>query len=287
MGSYLNPAREMDEKKNRIGLREESIPSSRQEIEENILKELCEMEKHNHSGCVQELCRRIGLSRHEMSYYLKQMVRHGYIYPEEKRDVVRLTEYGRITGEMCLHRHKTFSQLLQFTGVDAETADEDACRIEHVVSSQTVQRVSHFVHYGESFIRTLTKTDLRFRYQPGVYEFMMGIYYMEKTCPRRLAREFSFFSETITLRAELDRSWFELCRAANKSGRECLWYMNPEKEWVKAQEEDGRIRIPSAAFEYTIRQNDPLIEGVAVIVFAEEGRRPSEWEGRELDVHIW
>ena len=88
----------MDEKKNRIGLREESIPSSRQEIEENILKELCEMEKHNHSGCVQELCRRIGLSRHEMSYYLKQMVRHGYIYPEEKRDVVRLTEYGRITG---------------------------------------------------------------------------------------------------------------------------------------------------------------------------------------------
>lgn len=276
----------MDEK-NRAELPKESIPSSRKEIEENILKELCGMERHGGSGGVQELCRRTGLSRHEMSYYLKQMVRHGCIYPEEKRDVIRLTEYGRITGEMCLHRHKTFSQLLQFAGVDAETADEDACRIEHVVSDQTVQRVSHFVNYGESFARTLKGTDLRFRYQPGVYEFMMGIYYMEKTCPRRLAREFSFFSENVTLQAELDQSWFELRRMSDKGVRECLWYIYPERGWMKAEERDGSIRIPSAAFEYTIRQGDPLIEGVAVIVFTEEGRRPAEWDSRELDVHIW
>ena len=56
-------------------------------------------------------------------------------------------------------------------------------------------RSAIFVNYGSTFEHALRNTDLRYRYEPGEYSFLMGIYYMEKTCPRRLAGEFKNYKE--------------------------------------------------------------------------------------------
>ena len=58
--------------------------------------------------------------------------------------------------------------------------------MEHVASEETVQQIHNFINYGSTFERVMKKTDLRYYYEPGDYTFMMGIYYMEKTCPRRI-----------------------------------------------------------------------------------------------------
>ena len=42
--------------------------------------------------------------------------------------------------------------------------------------------------------------------------FLMGIYQIEKTCPRRFAREFDCFSENIWLHITEDKSSFELIK---------------------------------------------------------------------------
>lgn len=82
--------------------------------------------------------------------------------------------------------------------------------MEHVVSDETVQQICNFVNYGSTFEHALRNTDLRYRYEPGEYSFLMGIYYMEKTCPRRLAGEFKNYKEQIRLHVKKEDSYFEL-----------------------------------------------------------------------------
>ena len=53
-----------------------------------------------------------------------------------------------MTGVECGYRHETFAQFLQFVGVGSETAREDACRMEHIVSEETVRQVCSFAVYG-------------------------------------------------------------------------------------------------------------------------------------------
>ena len=265
----------------------QNMPSSRRETEEDMLELFMELSSRGTTISPGEICKGMDLTRREVSYYLRQMELHGYILPAEKRETITLTELGRITGEEIRYRHEIFTQFLQFVGVGDEKAEEDACRIEHVVSEETVQQICNFVDYGDTFERILRHSELRFIYPNGDYTFLMGIYHMEKTCPRRLAEEFQFFSENIILKIREDESSFRLLRTDTKEPSPLLWYKDPDSGWVQAAEENGNPLIPARVFEFSIRRQDPITEGTALIAFAREGERPAEWNSRELDVHIW
>ena len=258
---------------------------SRREIEEDILEELCGVERRCGALTVEGVSGLLGMAEREVVYYLRQMKRHGYVEFSLDEGKIWITELGRVTGEECRYRHETFTQFLQFVGVKSETAQEDACRMEHIVSEETVRQVCNFVNYGETFERVLRYTDLSYRYAPGEYFFLMGIYYMEKTYPRRFAREFRSFSETVRLCVEEDKSWFEL-EVTKGSNPGKLWYQD-QKKWVCAGVHAGRIVLPSDIFEFSIQHQDPVIEGTALIAFARDGEKPVDWNSRELDVHIW
>ena len=269
--------------------------SSRREIEEDMLEQICLIANAGAEITVEELCGRMNMSRREVNFCLKQLKNHGYVVGEketytglqgkEAESGIFLTELGKITGEEFQYRHEILRQFLQFVGVKSETAQEDACRMEHIVSEETVRQVCNFVNYGETFERVLRYTDLSYRYAPGEYFFLMGIYYMEKTYPRRFAREFRSFSETVRLCVEEDKSWFEL-EATKGSNPGKLWYQD-QKKWVCAGVHAGRIVLPSDIFEFSIQHQDPVIEGTALIAFARDGEKPVDWNSRELDVHIW
>ena len=55
---------------------------------------------------------------------------------------ITLTEEGRRRAEGIYERHLCITQfLMQVLGLDLKTADADACRIEHVISEETFQRI--------------------------------------------------------------------------------------------------------------------------------------------------
>jgi len=60
----------------------------------------------------------------------------GYIY---------LTDAGHQIADMIYERHKFFSEWLISLGIDPETATDDACRLEHVVSSDTFAAMRRFI----------------------------------------------------------------------------------------------------------------------------------------------
>ena len=273
------------------------LPSSRREIGEDMLEQICLIANAGAEITVEKLCDRMDMSRREVNFYLKQLKTHGYVVREKEtytglqgkgaESGIFLTELGKITGEEFQYRHEILTQFLQFVGVSEEKAKEDACRMEHVISEETVQQICNFVDYGDTFERILKQSDLRIWYRPGSYQFLMGIYQIEKTCPRRFAREFKRFSENIWLHVTEDESSFELIKMEGEASSQNLWYKDPEQGWIQAEERMENPRIPSGAFKFLTRCQDPIIEGVALIAFTRKGEKPVDWNSRELDVHIW
>lgn len=61
-----------------------------------------------------------------------------------------LTETGREVAEKIYERHKYLTKMLMEMGVDKETAAEDACRMEHVVSDKSFAAIKNYFHYNEA-----------------------------------------------------------------------------------------------------------------------------------------
>ena len=54
---------------------------------------------------------------------------------------LHLTDVGRKVAEQIYEKHRFFTERLIEAGVDPETAERDACRIEHVISEESFRRL--------------------------------------------------------------------------------------------------------------------------------------------------
>ena len=54
---------------------------------------------------------------------------------------LHLTDVGRETAEQIYEKHQFFTIQLIAAGVDPKKAEADACRIEHVISEESFQRL--------------------------------------------------------------------------------------------------------------------------------------------------
>ena len=61
---------------------------------------------------------------------------------------IYLTDEGRAIAEMIYERHELLSSCLISLGVSPETAAEDACKIEHVISPESFDAIKKHVHRG-------------------------------------------------------------------------------------------------------------------------------------------
>lgn len=58
---------------------------------------------------------------------------------------ITLTEAGREVAQKIYERHTILSGFFVKLGVDAETASEDACKIEHHISDASFEAIKRFV----------------------------------------------------------------------------------------------------------------------------------------------
>lgn len=58
-----------------------------------------------------------------------------------------LTDAGRETAEKIYERHRLLTKMLTEMGVDEETASDDACRMEHVVSDRSFEAIKRYFNY--------------------------------------------------------------------------------------------------------------------------------------------
>lgn len=67
----------------------------------------------------------------------------GLIHIEERE--ITLTEEGMKIAERIYGRHRFLQKFLCELGVDPQTAENDACRMEHVLSEDSYQKLKQFV----------------------------------------------------------------------------------------------------------------------------------------------
>ncbi len=63
---------------------------------------------------------------------------------------IYLTESGKAIAESVYEKHEFLSGWLQSIGVCEETATEDACKIEHVISQTSFQAIKEYVSRHQS-----------------------------------------------------------------------------------------------------------------------------------------
>ena len=67
------------------------------------------------------------------------LLKQGEYITVEKDGAIRLTEIGREVAETIYERHDLITRWLELMGVSPETAVEDACKIEHVISAESFE----------------------------------------------------------------------------------------------------------------------------------------------------
>ena len=87
-----------------------------------------------------DICEHRGVSKPSVSRAVGILKQGGYILCGEDGGLT-LTESGRSVAEKIYERHTVLTEYLVSIGVDKETASEDACKIEHVISDKTFNAI--------------------------------------------------------------------------------------------------------------------------------------------------
>lgn len=87
-----------------------------------------------------DLARHMGFSKPSISHAVGVLKNGGFLTVDED-GYLNLTNAGREVAEKIYERHQFFTEQLVAAGVDQETAEQDACRIEHAISEESFQKL--------------------------------------------------------------------------------------------------------------------------------------------------
>jgi DtxR family Mn-dependent transcriptional regulator len=90
---------------------------------------------------VTDIATRLGVSKPSVLTALKSLEEQGLIEHERYR-TVSLTQRGALQAAEIRERHDFLTSFLRDTiGVSPETAEEDACKMEHILSEETIKKM--------------------------------------------------------------------------------------------------------------------------------------------------
>ncbi len=111
-----------------------------QESAENYLETILVLKNRNGAVRSIDIANKLGFSKPSVSVAMKNLRENGYIEVDAS-GYITLLDSGRQIAEKIYERHTTLSKWLVSLGVDAKTAAEDACRIEHIISSESFEAI--------------------------------------------------------------------------------------------------------------------------------------------------
>ena len=91
-----------------------------------------------------DVCEHMGFSKPSVSRAIGLLKSGGYI-TVDKDGYISLTDEGREMAQKIYDRHSTLTAFLISLGVSEETADTDACKIEHHISDESFDAIKRRV----------------------------------------------------------------------------------------------------------------------------------------------
>ena len=90
-----------------------------------------------------DVAEELGFKKSSVSVAMKNLRENGYI-SMDRDGYITLEEPGLRIAETIYERHTFLTGFLVCLGVSSETAAEDACRMEHVISPESFQAMKRF-----------------------------------------------------------------------------------------------------------------------------------------------
>ena len=91
-----------------------------------------------------DLARHMGFSKPSISNAVGGLKNGGFLIVDDD-GFLNLTDIGQEVAEKIYERHRFFMEQLVAAGVDLETAEQEACRIEHAISDTSFRKLKEKV----------------------------------------------------------------------------------------------------------------------------------------------
>ena len=114
------------------------------ESTENYLEAILVLSKTKPVVRSVDITEHLGFKKSSVSVAMKKLRELEHI-TVTKEGFIYLTDSGREIAEMINERHEFLSEWLISLGVDKAIADEDACRLEHVLSKESFYAIKQSI----------------------------------------------------------------------------------------------------------------------------------------------
>ena len=95
-----------------------------------------------------DVARHMEVSKSSVCHAVATLRDGGFLTMDENH-FLHLTDVGREVAERIYERHCFFTEQLIATGVDPKTAEADACRIEHIISQDSFEKIRRAHEQGK------------------------------------------------------------------------------------------------------------------------------------------
>jgi Mn-dependent DtxR family transcriptional regulator len=108
---------------------------------EDYLETILILKERNGNVHAVDIAAELGFSKPSISRAMGILKKNGFIEVNDEGHI-ELTEFGHEKATEIYERHRLITKYLETVlDVDKEVAAEDACRIEHVISEETFQKI--------------------------------------------------------------------------------------------------------------------------------------------------
>jgi len=111
-----------------------------QESKENYLEAILVLSQQNGFVRSVDIANHLEFSKPSVSIAMSNL-KAALLIEVDDMGGIHLTEVGRALAEQVYERHTLLNRYLVALGVDEDTAAEDACRIEHVISQLSFEKI--------------------------------------------------------------------------------------------------------------------------------------------------
>ena len=116
------------------------------ESRENYLETILVLKKLNGQVRSIDIARKLNFSKPSGSRAIGILKEDGFVVID-RDGYIEFTEKGKQKAESVYDRHNQITEfLISIVGVSADIAEEDACRIEHVISEETFLKIKEYLN---------------------------------------------------------------------------------------------------------------------------------------------
>lgn len=114
---------------------------------EDYLEAIAMLKEKGSKATVTALSESLSVKKPSVDWALKKLGEAGLILHERYRDIDLTPEGARIAEEVYRRHRALYSFLTDVLKVNPGTAEQDACRMEHAMSRETINRLEKFIEF--------------------------------------------------------------------------------------------------------------------------------------------